>query len=180
MQHLGQHLFLIVSGAGGQAEAAVHRAHPLLQGFGFDHGQHAQRHALAVEQAHGAAALDALDGLDAVADGVAEVEGLAHPALGLVLLDNVLFEAQAAADDLADLGVHVAALKDGEQFRVCQQACLDGLGQTVDEVAAGQGGEGVRVHDDQLGLPEGTHDVFGVAQIHGGLAADGGIDHRKG
>ena len=51
---------------------------------------------------------------------------------------------------------------------------------TVDEVAAGQGGKGVRIHDDQLGLPEGTHDVFGIAQIHGGLAADGGIDHGKG
>ena len=37
-------------------------------------------------RAHGAAALDALDGLDAVADGVAEVEGLAHALLSLVLL----------------------------------------------------------------------------------------------
>ena len=47
-------------------------------------------------------------------------------------------------------------------------------------MAAGQSGKGVRIHDDQLGLPESAHDVFGIAQIHGGLAADGGIDHGKG
>ena len=80
-----------------------------------------------MEQAHGAAALDALDGLDAVADGVAEVQGLAHPALGLILLHDILLEPQAAADDLADLGIHVAIFKDREQLGVCQQACLDGL-----------------------------------------------------
>ena len=137
VQHLCQHLFLIVSSAGGQAEAAVHRAHPLLQCLGFDHGQHAQRHALAVVKAHGAAALDALDGLDAVADGVAEVERLAHALLSLVLLHDVLLEPQAAADDLADLGIHVAIFKDREQLGVCQQACLDGFCQTVDEVTAG-------------------------------------------
>ena len=180
VQHLCQHLFPIISSAGGQAEAAVHRAHPLLQCLGFDHGQHAQSHALAVVKAHGAAALDALDGLDAVADGVAEVQGLAHALLSLVLLHDVLLEPQAAADDLADLGIHVAIFKDREQLGVCQQAGLDGFCQTVDEVAAGQGGKGVRIHDDELGLPESAHDVFGIAQIHGGLAADGGIDHGKG
>ena len=47
-------------------------------------------------------------------------------------------------------------------------------------MAAGQSGKGVRVHDDQFGLPESTHDVLGVAQVHGGLAADRGIDHGKG
>ena len=133
-----------------------------------------------MEQAGGAASLDALHGLDAVADGVAEVQRLAHTLLGLVLLHDALFKAQAAADDVADAVVHVLFFKDGEQLRVGQKPGLDGLGQTVDEVAAGQGGQGVRVHDDQLGLPEGTHDVLGVAQIHGGLAADGGIDHGKG
>ena len=115
-----------------------------------------------------------------MADGVAEVERLAHALLGLVLLDDVLLEPQAAADDLADLVVHVAVFKDGEQLRVGQQAGLDRFGQTVDEVAAGQGGQGVRIHDDQLRLPERTHDVLGVTQIHGGLAADGRVDHGEG
>ena len=115
-----------------------------------------------------------------MADGVAEVQRLAHPLLGLVLLHDALFKAQAAADDVADAVVYVLFFKDGEQLRVGQETCLDGLGQTVDEVAAGQGGQGVRVHDDQLGLPESTYDVFGIAKIHGGLAADGGIDHGKG
>ena len=78
-----------------------------------------------MEQAHGAAALDALDGLDAVADGVAKVQGLAHPALGLILLHNVLLEPQAAVDDLVDLGVDIALFKDGEQLGVRQQARLD-------------------------------------------------------
>ena len=133
-----------------------------------------------MEQAHGTASLDALDGLDAVADGVTEVQCLAHAVLGLVLLHDALLEPQAAADDLADLGVDVALLKDGKQLRVGQQAGLDGFGQAVDVVAAGQGGQGVRVHDDQFGLPESTHDVLGVAQVHGGLAADGGVNHGKG
>ena len=65
-------------------------------------------------EAHGAASLDALDGLDAVADGVAEIEGLAHSMLRLVLLDDALFETEAAVDDLADLLVDVALFKDGE------------------------------------------------------------------
>ena len=133
-----------------------------------------------MEQAHGAAALDALDGLNAMADGVAEIEGFAHPVLLFVLLHDVLFEAEAAVDDLADPRVHIAFFKDGKQLRVGQQAGLDGLGQAVDVVAAGQGGQRLRVHDDQFGLPESAHDVFGVAQVHGGLAANGGIDHGEG
>ena len=131
-------------------------------------------------EAHGAASLDALDGLDAVADGVAEIEGLAHPMLRLVLLDDALFETEAAVNNFADLLVDVALLEDGEQFRVGQQTGLHRLGQTVDVLAAGQGGEGAGVYDDQLGLPEGADDVLRLPQIHSGLAADGGIDHREG
>ena len=130
-------------------------------------------------EAHGAASLDALDGLDAVADGVAEIEGLAHPMLRLVLLDDAFFETEAAVNNFADLLVDVALFKDGEQFRVGQQAGLHRLGQTVDVLAAGQGGEGAGVHDDQLGLPEGADDVFRLAQIHRRLAADGGVDHGE-
>ena len=114
-----------------------------------------------------------------MADGVAEVEGLAHPALGLILLDDVFLEPQAAVDDLVDLAVDVALFKDAEQLRVGQQAGLDRLGQAVDVVAAGEGGQRIWVHDDQFWLPEGTHDVLGIAQIHRRLAADGGIDHRE-
>ena len=39
-----------------------------------------------------------------------------------------------------------------------------------------QGGQHIGVHDDQPGLPEGAHDVFGVFKVDGGFAADGGID----
>ena len=61
--------------------------------------------------------LTPLDGLDAVADGVAEIEGLAHPMLRLVLLDDALFETEAAVDDLADLGIDISLFKDGETAR---------------------------------------------------------------
>ena len=128
-------------------------------------------------QAGGAAALDAPHGLDAVAQRVAEVQRLAHTLLGLVLLDDVLFEPQAAVDDLVNAGVYVPLLKDAEQLRVGQQSGFYRLGQAVDEVALGQGGQGVRVHDHQFGLPEGAHDVFGVAQVHRRLAPNGGVDH---
>ena len=42
-------------------------------------------------------------------------------------------------------------------------------------MAAGQGFQRVKVHQDHLGLPEGAHDVFGLPQVNGGLAADGGV-----
>ena len=102
-------------------------------------------------QPGGPPAFDPLDRLDAVADGVAEVEGPAGAVLGLVLLD------------------------DGRQ-----QAGLDRLGQAVDKMAAGQRGEGVGVHHHQFGLPEGAHHVLGVPEVDGGLAADGRIDHGQG
>ena len=47
-------------------------------------------------------------------------------------------------------------------------------------MAAGQGGQGIRIHHHQPGLPEGAHDVLRRAQIHRHLAADGGIDLGKG
>ena len=120
---------------------------PAFAGSWIDHGQHTQGHTFPMVQAGGAAALDAPHGLDAVAQRVAEVQRLAHTLLGLVLLDDVLFEPQAAVDDLVNAGVYVPLLKDAEQLRVGQQSGFYRLGQAVDEVALGQGGQGVRVHD---------------------------------
>src|SRR5699024_166579 len=63
VEPLGVDFFLGQAGAGGQAQAAVDCPRALAQGFVLDHGQHPQGHALAVEQAGLAAALDPLDGL---------------------------------------------------------------------------------------------------------------------
>ena len=41
--------------------------------------------------------------------------------LRLVLLDDALFETEAAVDDLADLLIDVALFKNGEQFRVASR-----------------------------------------------------------
>ncbi len=181
VQHLGQHLFLVVGGAGGQAEAAVDRAHPLLQGLGssimgsMPSATHSPWNRPMVRRP-----LMPLTASMPWPMVWPKFRRLAHGPARSHPAPRSLLEAQAAVDDVADVVVDVAFFKDGEQLRVGHQTCLDGLGQAVDEVAAGQGGQGVRVHDDQLGLPESAHDVLGVAQIHGGLAADGGIDHGKG
>ena len=111
---------------------------------------------------------------------MSKVEGAAGAVLGLVRLHDALLELEAAVDDLVDVRIHVPRLEQFKQLGVGQQAGLDGLGQTVDVVAAGKGGQGVGVHHHHPGLPEGAHHVLGVPQVHGGLAADGGIDHGQG
>ena len=91
MLHIAQHLVLVHAGAHRQAQRPHDGAGALDQLLVLDHGQHTQRHALAMIQAVGAAAPDALHRLDAVADGVAEVEAGPHAGLPLVLLHHPLF-----------------------------------------------------------------------------------------
>ena len=126
-------------------------------------------------QAGGAAAAHTTHSLNAVADGVAEVQAGTHAALALVLLDNLFLEFQAAVDDLFNIGFRVLGLKQCKQLRVADQAGLQRLGQAVHHLAAGQGSQRVKVHQHHLGLPESAHDVLRLAQINGGLAADGRI-----
>lgn len=138
VQHLGQHFFTVVAAAQRQADAAVvHRARAFAAP-GLDHGQHAERNALAVVKAGFAPSLHALHGFDAVAEGVAEVQRFVRAVLALVLFDDIFLHHQAAVDDGLDVRVDIARLKNGEQRGVKRQPLLDGLGQPVDVLAAGQ------------------------------------------
>ena len=92
MLHVGQHLFPVGTGTGGQAQRAVDGTGALEQRIVLDHRQHAQRHALAVVQAGRAAAAHTAHCLDAMADGVAEVQAGTHAALALVLLHDLFLE----------------------------------------------------------------------------------------
>ena len=62
-------------------------------------------------QTVGAASPHPLDGLDAVADGVAEIQCLAGTGFPFILLHDLLFHQQAAVDDGFDVLVHIPVLK---------------------------------------------------------------------
>ena len=123
----------------GSPRRLYRRFDPAAQRLVLDHGQHAQRHALAVVQA-----AQMLGALDAVADGVAKVQHRPEAGLPLVVFHHVLFHHQAAVQDLFQVLVRIAGLKQFKQVLVGDQAGFHRLGQTVDEMAAGQRGQRVR------------------------------------
>ena len=62
-----------------------------------------------------------------------------------------------------------------EEGLVQDAAVLDDLGHAVGEGEVVQGVQGVGVHEDRLGLPEGPGQVLAVLEVDGHLAAHGGV-----
>ena len=73
------------------------------------HRQHPEPDALPVQQP--LAVRDAADALNSMADGVAEVEQLAGTGFPLILLDDPLFKAQRAQQNLIEVGKGVLLLQ---------------------------------------------------------------------
>ena len=134
---------------------------------------HARRDARAVAEGK------AVAGLDGMADGVAEVEGLSKTPLALVGIDHVALDLDVSRDDARKLvggvvfGVDWVLLELAEQLRVCEHAMLDDLAARVGEQLMVDGLEGVGVCDDDLGLPEGAREVLAGREVDGGLSAHG-------
>ena len=62
-----------------------------------------------------------------------------------------------------------------EEGGVLNAAVLDDLRHAVGEHAVGEGLQHLRVHEDQLGLPEGPGQVLPGPQVHRHLATHGGV-----
>ena len=127
----------------------------------------------------------ALGGFDRVAEGMAQVEQgalalfqrIAGDDLGLVLAAGGNGQGQCFA----------VACQQGRSFlrqplakaQVAQRGVLDDLGQAGAQFAWRQGGQGSGIGNHRPGRMEGTDQVLALRQIHRGLAADRGIDHRQ-
>ena len=119
-----------------------------------------------------------------MADGVAVVEQDADvEGFALVLADDVGLDGHAAADDLGgNFGFHFhegfgVFFEYVDQGRVEDEAVLDGFGPTLGEFSLAESGKGLDVGEDGAGLVERSDHVLGLGQVHGDLAADGGVDH---
>ncbi len=161
-------------GVGRQAEATQERLDPVgdlgpdpAQPFGEPAlGDHADGDRLAVLEC----AAVTCDGLDGVADRVAEIQHRPQAGLlTLVMRHDIGLQAAAPGDDLTDrrrvlgqdrLGMVFEVV---EEVRVEDHAVLDHLGQPAAQLAVGQGREGRRVDPDADGLVEGPDDVLGAA-----------------
>ena len=68
-------------------------------------------------------------------------------------------------------------LEDVYEGRVEDETVFDGFGPALGEFAFAQGVQGLDVGEDGTRLVEGSDHVFGLGQVDGDLAADGGVDH---
>ena len=114
-----------------------------------------------------------------MADGVAQVQQGPLAAVKLVVFHHVPLHAHTGGNDGLKL------LPDGgfrqllEQFRTEQHGSLDDLGAARPVFGLRQGGQQGRVAQHQRGLVEAARLVFAAVQVHGGLAAYGGIHHGQ-
>ena len=134
------------------------------------HGQHTQRHALAMEE------LPSRTAFNGVADGVPEIQYAAQPLLRGVLLHHPRLDGQRAGDDLRQIRRQVGAVLDQrQQRRIAGHGHLHTLGQSRGHLPRRQRTEGIRVDQHGTGLVERTHDVLHAVHVDGGLAADRGV-----
>src|SRR6266568_4490810 len=118
------------------------------------------------------------DGLDGMANGVAEVQNFAQPGLGFVLADDLCLDGTAAFDhDLQQFGIEFEQLgqlpfEQLEQGRIVNDSVLDDLGKAGPELPRGQGAESVQVAQNQPRLMKGADEVLAGRNIHADFAAD--------
>ena len=98
--------------------------------------------------------------LNAVADGVAEVQRLAQPLLGFVLLHHARFGGNGAIDDFLQMRLHIARFKQRKQICVENQPHFDRFGKTIGPMPRRQGFERVKVDQHRARLVERADDVF--------------------
>ena len=140
--------------------------------------RHAERHRLAMQQAAG----EVRRRLEGMAEGVAEIEQRAIAGLALVARDDLGLHAAAGGDRMlarrAGAGEDVVGigLEPGEEAGIAEQAVFGDLRIAGAELARRKGIEQRRVGDHQDRLVEGADQIFAVARIDRGLAADRGID----
>ena len=123
--------------------------------------------------------------LDRVADGVAEVQDLAEPALALVRVHHVALDLDVAADHVREvlaveaLGVDGMRRQAAEQRLVADDAVLDDLAARVREELRGERVEAVDVRDDERRLEERAGQVLAGLEVDGRLPADRGVHHGQ-
>ena len=125
------------------------------------------------------------DGLDGMAEAVAEVEQGAIAALGFITGNDVGLVTAAALDGFGQCGGVAGkqrlamCLQPVEEGRIANRTVLDDFGQTSAQFAIWQGGQRVGVGDHGQRLVEGADQVLALRQVDRGLAADGGVDHGQ-
>jgi hypothetical protein len=123
-----------------------------------------------------------MDGLDAVSDGVAEVEDFAEASFGFVLADDIGLDGAGAGDDgfegsgaaFEDAGE--VLFDSAEEGCVVNDAVFDDFGEAGDEFAVGKSFESVEIAEDEARLVEGADEVFSCGEVDSCFSADGAID----
>ena len=101
-----------------------------------------------------------------------EVEDLAQPRLLLVAAHHVAFDLHAAVHDSGDFGgAEVGLARRVEEFGVADHACLDDLAEAVGQLLFRQRRQRFRVVEHEIGLVEGSDQVFACLEVDGRLAA---------
>ena len=114
--------------------------------------------------------------LDAVSDGVAEIQHPSQTCFLLVLLHHALLNAQGTDNDVIEIFLNGFVFQESKQLFIAGQRHLDGLRQPVGNLSLGQGFQQFGIDQHLFRLIEGTHDIFNPAEIDGGLAADGRVN----
>ena len=114
-----------------------------------------------------------------MAQGVAKVQNLPPALLPLVLGHHRSLDFHIAANYFIYVFSHVGFHQKMEKALVGDETVLESLRRPVQEGVLRQGGEGIRIADHGLGLPEGPHQVLAGRQVHGGFAPHGGVGGRQ-
>ena len=125
-------------------------------------------------------------GLDAMTDGVAEVQQRADSqGFMLIRFHHACLDGDVAGDQIRGNGA-TGGIQRGQIIqhrRIPDGGMFDRLREALVKLAVRQRAQRFGIHDHQAGLVEGTQQVFPLGHIHAGLAADGGIhlrDDRRG
>ena len=148
--------------------AGVLRADAALGGRARDNG-HANGHAAAVR--HGVVTAF----FDRVAERVAEVQQLAAAAVELIGRDEVALHADTRRDDVLHLRADRGRTQLGKERFAAQHGVFDDLGTAVAVFLRREGVQRVRVAEHKARLIEAADLIFAAREVHGRLAADGGI-----
>ena len=152
--------------------AGIIRADAAFGGRARDDG-HADGHAAAVR--HGVVAAF----FDRVAERVAEVQQLADGAVKLIGRDEVTLHADTRCDDVLHLCADRLCAQRVKKRLAAQHGVFDDLGAAVAVFLRREGAQRVRVAEHEARLIEAADLIFAACEVHGRLAADGGIHLRQ-
>ena len=123
--------------------------------------------------------------LEAVADGVAEVEDLAQPAFPLVGGHHGGLDPDRGRDEPGQRGGLAvskradAPLDVGEELTVAGGRHLESFGDSIQELRLGQGPEEPGIGEDGSRLAKDSNQVLPVRGVDPGLASHGGVHRRE-